>query len=298
MSTAEHNEDHEARICALEDRRTVLGGRAYFGAEGIAQRHLFGSVASPNSLPSQYAAFTQEVSARETCIAAGPNCARTYVVSLTGREIQRSLNDGSAAPLPLQAFSQVPAGAILVPRTQLKYAISAHLHSGTRRFFADSGQSFEIQANRICIDWLGPQSIVEVTDQTRAAIPNQSGFLIDVLLGASAAAIEDPIGNTSFTFTTHLFVPATEQGTVIIPPFATDVMIYQAALLGTASVMWTQWYGDPAVLAPAIEMAALPFIPGRRRTEQESVLPDATHLQSDLDPDLDRWFALRWTIRP
>lgn len=293
MSDTELLTEIRDAICALRDRRDGLGGRVYYGAEGIAQRHLFGSVASPNGDPSEYVDFTNFQSHRETCIAAGPSCARTYVVSLTGREIQRTTLELPLGPLPLDAFSNPPAGLQITPRSQLKFAISAQLHSGTRRFFADAGQSFEIQANRICIDWMGPPSIVEVTDQTRASIPSQEGLLVDALLGASAAAIEAPIGMPSFTFTTHLYVVAGTQGVVTIPPFATDVTIYQSLTLGTSSVAWTQLYGT------ALELGTIPFLPGRRKSEPEIVLPDATHLQSDVAADgADRWFTLRWTCRP
>lgn len=298
MNDTEKLDEILARLCAQDGRRD-LGGRVKYGPEGIAQRHLFGSVASPNAAQNQYATFDQAEGHREVCVAGGHGCARTYVVSLTGREIQRSSNDGSFAPLPLQAFDQLPAGAVLAPRSQLKFRISAQLHSGQRQFFADAGQSFEIQANCICIDWWAPSAFVEVTDRTLATISEQSGFVIDALLGASAAAIEDPIGMPSLTFTTHLVVTAGTQGVVQIPPFATDVTIYQAFTLGTASTMWTQWYGDPSVLAPAIEMGAMPFLPGLRKTQPEMVLPDATHLQSDIAADgADRLFTLRWTCRP
>jgi hypothetical protein len=270
-----------------------LGGRIYYGCEGTAVRHLFGAVASPLAVPGNYLPFTQAVSFRETCIPGG--CARTFVVSLTGRELQRLGSEAVFLPLTLADFTTVPAGVTLTDRSQLKFRINAQLDSGTRRFVVDANQTFEVQANSVCIEWVAPANFVEVAG--RPVVPAIGGFVIDALLGCSAAAIEDPLGNTTCTFTSHLYVTAATRGIVTVPAFATDVTIYQAATLGASAVMWEQHYGNPTV-AGSLEAGAIPFILGQRRTEQEQVLPNVSHFRSDIDPASDRWFILRWTIRP
>lgn len=273
------------------------GGRVMYGSEGLAQRHLFGSVATPTPTAIDYQAFTQEQSHREVCIA-NSHCARTWVVSLTGRELQRTASESILSPLPLTAFDRPPAGSSYAARTQLKFGISAQLDSGLRHFFADANQSFEVQANRVCISWLAPANFVEVTDTVVPPDRLRSGFVVDALLGASAAAIEAPLSNATFSYTTHMYVPLGTRVVQAIPPFACELTIYQSATLGNAAVMFEQLYGDPNIPITAIECGAIPFIVGQRRTQQEQLIADATHIRSDIEPNADRWFTLRWTIRP
>lgn len=161
----------------------------------------------------------------------------------------------------------------------------------------DANQSITIVAQDVCIDWLGPAGTRDVQGwnaEQRANAP-LSGLAIDCFLDISLTRIESaPGANSTVTLTKHLFVPAATIGAIAIPAYAQSVTISQEPTLGTASVMWTQIYGNPAFLT----LAALPFIPGQRQTTQQSLLSNASHLRTDIDPDFARFFTLAWVIRP
>lgn len=265
-------------------------GRVQPFAAGMGVIRLFGSMGATVDV---YPAFTKQVAMKNVC----EGCPRTWVVTLTGREIQRFSSETPLRALLLADFDNPPVGALSVPRTQLKFAISADLgFAGRRRFFVDAGQTFEVEASRICIDWLAPEIFLPVVDnQSSPPVTPLTGFVVDAMIGAEAAIVENAIGLTEATFTTHLAVAAGTAGNIIVPPYAQQVIVYQNPS-GAASTQWVQAYGV-APVGP-FDIGSLPFIPGERRTEQETLLPDATHLRTDIDPANARFFTMRWTIRP
>lgn len=277
------------------DTHDPLRGRVRFECEGTAVRHLFGSVATPTASQQDYQSVALSVSHRDGKVAGYRGEGRIYVVSLTGRDLIRVSDEVPIGALPLEAFDAPPAGAQVVQRSQLKFEISAYLDSGVRTFRADAGQSFHVEAVRVQASWLAPANFVEVYGANLAASGTRTGMVIDSQLGCSIAATESSVGDDEIVYTTHLYAPANTQPAAAIPAFADRVTIYQADT-GAASVLWTQHYGDPAIAS--LQACTLPWIGGARRTQPESVMHDATHLQPDLDVDNDRFFTLRWSIRP
>jgi hypothetical protein len=235
-------------------------------------------------------------------------CGHLFLISTTATEIQRS-GAGNIGPLAAAAFQDsapLPATASrTLNRTQLKCAVTAQVGSGRRRFFMDFAQSIELNALSICVDWVAPGNFVEPpvvltngTNPLPVPVRNGAALVVDAQIGIEIAELESSSGNASqCNFTTNLAVAANTQATIAIPPFARALTIYQTSA-GAASTIWSQWYGDPAVVASAVEVGSLPFIPGQRKTEPEIDLPNSTHLRTDLDALAARFYTLRWTIRP
>lgn len=213
-------------------------------------------------------------------------------------EILRSAEELTLFPLNnVNVFnpnSALPAGAVRAPgRSQVKLNITAEASTTARTWQQDVGQTLEVNADCIGISYFVPDNFYEVPGLT---MPARSGLVVDVYLSVSLNRLEQSVGNNEAILTTNLFVPGGTQGVVTVPAFAREVTIYQTTD-GIASALWTQWYGNPAVVAGSVQAGVLPWIAGSRRTEQESLLPDVTHLRTDLD-DLDRFYTLRWLIRP
>ena len=219
-------------------------------------------------------------------------------------EILRSAAEATIAPIgSVGAFGPgniLPAGATRVRgRSQVKLRVNAEASTINRQWDQDVGQTLEVNADSVCVEYLVPSNFVEITSTNQNSTTIlRSGLVLDVWLSISLNRLESPIGigDGTVTLTDNLQVPANTQGTIRIPPFAIAVTIYQTTG-GGASAAWTQWYGDPAVTAGSIAVGQLPFIAGARRTQQESVLPNATHLQTDMDA-ANRAYILAWTIRP
>lgn len=269
--------------------------------------HLFGSVAPLEEFPQlSYLPIPEGGTGWwPKCPDAQP-CAITWLVSLTGLELQRNSEDAvPLAPLDESLFhfpNALPAGVSRSRQTQLKAVITANVGSGERRFFCDLNQSIELQAGSVSVDWMAPSNAANSFVNAGTAnvrpipVPTRIGFVVDALVGVEVARIEDPIGLRDVHFTNHLIVAADTRGTIVVPPFATKLTIYQAATLGSASTQWEMHYGDPAILT-SIEHGTIPFIPGARKTEPEIDLGDVEFLRTDQD-DENRFFTLRWTIRP
>lgn len=269
--------------------------------------HVFGATTIGDT--GAYDAFTERGSMwppEGHCFDA--RCGHLFLISTTATEIQRS-GQGNIGPLTAAAFQDnapIPATASrTLNRTQLKCAITANVGSGRRRFFMDFAQSIELNAISVCVDWMAPANFVEppvvLTNGTNVLpvpVRNGAALVVDAQIGIEVAELESSSGNASeCTFTTNLIVAADTQPTIPIPPFARAVTIFQTTA-GASSTMWTQWYGDPAVVGSAVQAGALPFIPAQRKTEPEIDLPNTTHLQTDLDALAARFYTLRWTIRP
>lgn len=295
----------DGRGADCEDMRGRVARRGVFKGA----MHLFGSV-SPNRELAQigYLPIPEAGSGWWPKCPPAAACASTWLVSTTGDEIQRSISEEAVGPLHENLFlpqNALPAGASRsIGRTQIKAVITANTGSGERRFFADVGQAIEIQADTVSVDWMAPSDEtnqffdVGMAGKRPTPEPTAVGIVIDARVGVEVALIENPIGLFDVVFTNHLVVPLNTRGTIPVPPFARAVTINQAATLGAASVQWEMHYGDPALLATTVEHGAIPFIPGLRKTEPGIELGDTTHLRTDTDANANRFFTLRWTIRP
>jgi hypothetical protein len=257
---------------------------------------LFGSIADPAS-PDGYFPIARIVGNWQPH---GLDCGcGLWMVQSSVVEILRS-SEGSN-PLPLTSFGDgiaLPAGAVRVRgRSQVKLWVSAEVSTINRQWFQDVGQTIEVNADCVCLGYGVPNNFVEITPlNENSTTLIREGLVVDVWLSVAITRLEAPVGDNEVCFTNNLFVPANTQRSIAVPPFAREVTIYQTTA-GAASALWTQWYGDPLVVAGSVQAGALPWLAGQRRTEQESVIPDVTHLLTDMDA-ADRFFTLRWVIRP
>jgi hypothetical protein len=263
---------------------------------------LFGSIFNPAS-PDGYIAPDRIVGEWQHHIRDDCECG-AVVIQTSVTEILRSSTEPAAlTPLPLVAYaspnSNLPAGATrAVGRSQVKLRLSAEISTIGRQWFQDAGQTIEVLADCVSVSYFAPSNFVEITAANETSTTIQAhGLVIDTQISVSICRLEQSIGIPSVAYTQNLFVPAESSLTIAVPPFATEVLIYENAL-GAASTAWTQWYADPAVTAGAVQAGLLPFIPGQRRTQQETLIPDVTHLQTDADLNADRFFTLLWTVRP
>lgn len=285
-----------------------MGGRVARRGVYKGAMHVFGSVSPNREFPQLgYLPIPEGGNGWWPKCPPSAICARTWLVSTTGDELQR---DSAVAVGPLHESLFLPSNALpagvsrSIGRTQVKAVITANTGSGERRFFCDVGQAIELQADTVSVDWMAPGNAtnqfvdVGMADHRPTPAVTATGLVIDARIGCEAAIIENPIGIFEVVFTNHLVVAANTRGTIVVPPFARSVTIYQAATLGAASVQWEMHYGDPAILAVTVEHGTIPFIPGLRKTEPEIDLGDATHLRTDTDANANRFYTLRWTIRP
>lgn len=267
------------------------------GAKGA---HLFGSIATDGNEPqATYADPSIFGALWRDCISGIPGL---WQITTTAKEYRRLITEAGVVALPDTAISDIPAGvAPFTRRTVVQARVQANDGADERVFDMDANQSIAIVAQEVCVYWLGPSGMVDLlhfTAAQRNAI-TRSGMVIDCFFGLSLSRIEQqPGSNESVTLTRHLFVPATTRGSIAIPSYARAVTIFQEPTLGTSSVMWTQTLGDPNGGSGFMTLAALPFIPGERKTEPEELLPNASHLWSDVDNQFDRFFTISWLIRP
>jgi hypothetical protein len=274
-----------------------LAGRARpYEGRGV---HLFGTLASPSS-STGFLQPTKRIG-RWAQRGAG-DCCGLWMIETTIVEIIRGVSEIPLTPLPDIDFGNgvpLPTGAVRVRnRGQLKLVVNAEMAASDREFFMDTNQTLEVSASCICGEYFVPENFVDVTQFTAAelaAVPAVTGLVVDAMLYVAFTRLEQSVGDRECTYTTHLHVPADTSGVIPIPPFATEVTIYQDTQ-GAASAQWTQWIGDPSVGLP-LQIGTIPWVLGQRKTLEEIVLPDATHLQTDQDVD-QRFFTMRWTIRP
>jgi hypothetical protein len=257
--------------------------------------HLWGSLTATGDQP----AILDAVPGSQFFRACPPTFGGVWQITTTAIEYRRDAGEGTLLPLADIAISQVPAGLAFTRRTVMQLQVFANDGVDTRMFFMDANQSITIVAQEVCVRWMAPPGTQDIEGRTVPADRNlpRAGLVIDAFVGTSLSRIEQPPGdNSSVIFTTHLAVPATVRGVVEIPPYAQEVTVYQAATTGTASVSWEQHYGNPNT--GSVEVGALPFMPGLRRTQPESGMFNASHLRTDIDPDNARFFSLRWVVRP
>lgn len=272
-----------------------LGGRA---AESCAQRraHLWGTVATDDDSP--WASFAIPFIESETVL---DDCDHgLWQVTTSVTEYLRSAGEGTLNPLQEQAINDPALGvpANFSQRSQIKLRLQCSDGVAKRQLDMDLNQSVMVVARKLCASWLFPAGTRDVTGlQTQGPAFALGGFVLDSFVGISFTRCEESLGTETAIFTTHLFVAQNTQGVARIPAYARSVTIYQAASIGNASVMWTQHYGNPTVAS--IEIGALPFIAGARKTQPEEIVPDAQFLRSDIDADPNgRFFTLVWSIRP
>ncbi len=264
---------------------------------------LFGSIADPAS-PAGFLTPNRMVGTWQPQLPLGCGCGLMMVQSSVV-QITRSSDEGVLL-LPLSQdigifdnSAALPAGASRSPgRSQVKLYIAGEASTNARRWYQDVGQTVEFNADCAGVSYFVPSNFYEVAPGQ--PMPGRDGLVVDVYLSVSIYRLEQAVGNNEVIYTQHIYIPAPEEGVssavIPVPPFATEVTIYQN-LLGIASAMWTQWYGDPSVVPLAVQAAGLPWIAGARRTQQESLLPDVTHLRTELD-NSERFYTLRWVIRP
>lgn len=275
----------------------VFSGRSRPAASKLA--HVWASVSPTAATPGNYIIpFVEGSQLFRKCHVAGEP--GNWQITTTAVEYQRDSNEGPALlPLPDTAITQIPAGLNPVRRTQIQLFVTASDGAGIRKFYMDCNQSLSITAQECCVHWFWPPNSVDVQGllpPPRDAL-TRTGLVVDAFIDAGVSRIESaPGSNSTCTFTTHLSVAAGQVGVTEIPPYAQAVTIYQALALGSASVVWTQHYGDPTT--GSIEVGAFPFIVGQRRTQQAGFLGNVTHLVTDVDPDNARLFTLVWLIRP
>lgn len=223
-----------------------------------------------------------------------------WQITTTAAEYRRSAGEATLLPLPDDAYQQVPAGVDpFTRRSSIQLEVSANDGVDFRLFQMDCNQSVVVVAQDICINWWGPPSTRDVQGKyAPSERPPLTGFVIDSFVGISLSRVESAGVNNAVTLTKHLYVPAGTRGSIPIPAYAQEVTIYQEPTLGIASVAWTQTLGDPNGVSGFLPMAALPFIPGQRRSQISTILPNVSHLWSDIDPDTPRFFTLVWTVRP
>lgn len=218
-----------------------------------------------------------------------------FQITTTAVSYIRNVGEVPTLPLANTANTQVPAGLNFTRRTQFQLRVFANDGVDIRQFDMDANQSVVVVAQDVCVAWLGPPGTQDVSV---TAGSTRVGLVQDCFIGAALSRVEEsPGNNSSVILTRHLYVPEETQLSVEIPSYATEVTIYQEPTLGNSAVMWTQTAGNLNSATGGMSMAALPFIPGQRRTQQQSILGNCTHLQSDVDSE-ERFFTLVWTIRP
>lgn len=266
----------------------VVLGRSF--SLGQRYSHLWASFSAENH--DTYADPVSGPQFFRDCADVGPGL---FQITTTAVSYIRNVGEVPTLPVANIVNTQVPAGLNFTRRTQFQLRVFANDGVDIRQFDMDANQSLAIVAQDVCIDWLGPPGTQDVSV---TAGTTRVGLVQDCFLGAALSRIEGtPGANSTAILTRHLFVPADDQLSIEIPPYATEVTIYQEPTLGNSAVMWTQTAGDLNSAAGGLSMATLPFIPGQRRTQQQSILGNCTHLQSDADTE-DRFFTLVWTIRP
>lgn len=277
------------------DQLGVLGGRSSI----VASRgfHLWGSI-EPGAQWTSWANPVLGGDLFRPCGLPGG----LFQVSATASEYRRVNRLVGLLPLAEEAITQTPPGVTpATARTVMQLACMANDGVDTRMWFMDANQSVVVCAQNVCVRWMGPPDTRDVSNlptATRETL-RRFGLCIDSFLGVSVTRIEGtPGSNSECCFTNYLSVAANTRGVIEIPPYAQRLTIYQEPTQGTASVAWTFTLGDPNGVSGFEATGALPFIAGLRRTQQESVVGNSSHLWTDTDPDFARFFTLRWTIRP
>lgn len=279
----------------LSDGVPFLGRSVGIGSK---YAHLWGASATPAATQANLLNNVQGDIFVPVCDSPGG----LFQITTTAREFQRNSGEGNLLPLSDQAVGNPPAGTDPpTSRTQVAIRIIANDGTSQRQFDMDANQSICVVAHSVCVWWLAPLDTRDVQNwnDTQRLTVRRTGFVFDAYIAAAVSRIEAPPGdNSSVLLTQYLVSAAGTTPSIPIPNYAKAVTIYQASTAGVSSVAWTQWLGDPNGAAGSIEIGALPFLPGLRKTQPNSELGHATHLRADIDPNTARLFTLVWTIRP
>lgn len=285
----------------LEDREGPVRGWGQCFRHTM-NRHFFGSVTSDPLGPSTYEAATLGRFLDDFCCPEP----QPHLMLLTVDAIEVIRVAGEpVTPLTGQQIltgSALPAGALRIQnRSQLKVRVSINRGTMQHRFLMDMNQQIEFHAVSVGIDIVGASNLVEVNMDRSSlgpsvpAAPLRAGLVIDELVGQTVARIEAPTGLRDVIFTENVFVAANTREVLEVPPYATDLTVYQSSI-GAAETVWEMHYGDPTV--GSVEAGTIPWIVGARKSEPLIEFPNVTHLRTGIDVDNGRFFTLRWTIRP
>lgn len=224
---------------------------------------------------------------------------QVWLVTMQGRELANvpiAINGGAIALPSLPSFAVPPlAGQIVLEQSQYRMRLDVVGRYGSQRLVVDTNSPpFEVTGRGITATLLVPATHVQiVTGAEQLAFG--AGTVIDSLVGIALSRIEQSSGKRVATLTDHLTAALNVQATIQVPPKARDVTIYQTAG-GVASPSWQMIWGD---VATGVVAGNLPFIAGGlRRTEQLSIPPNVTLLQTDNDPLNARAWTLVWSIHP
>lgn len=269
----------------------LMGGRLQqLVAHGF---HLWGQYATDaEDVPASWLQPTAEIPIGRPCM----DMPGLFQICTSVHEYRRVDRQNPLLPLPDTAWSVVPPGvAPYTSRTMLKVRVMAVDGVDQRFFWMDANASVAVQADTCCA-WIvaptGTRDVQSLVGEQRN-LP-LDGLAFDSFIGASISRIENtPGNNSSVPYTQQVYVPRETQLAFEVPPYAQDLTIYQA-LQGNPSTTWEWMLGTGGAF---VGLGAVPFDGGTRRTPPSEV-PACTHLQSDIDLDTDRFFTLRWTIRP
>lgn len=278
-------------------------------------RHFFGSYATPSASPTNKLPYVVKSSLRWYCCSeedqdcADENiggCGRTWLIGsdvtevLRGSEVQMEPLSGGQVD-GSESLPEAPAQPAVrnQNRSLLKLQVILNRWGGEHVFFMDTNQWLEVESTDVTFRLYAPSNFEEIgTGRARPnPLPTRTGLVGDALIGTAAIEIEAPTSpnKNSVIFTENLFVADNTRQVIRVPPFARSVTIYQNPL-GVPAVVWVGRYSDPNI-TDSIEAQSLPFIVGLRKTEPLEILPDVTHLETDLAVG-DRFFTLQWDIVP
>lgn len=273
-------------------------GRARVLGKPRAMVHLFGSIASAGT-PATYIQPDQGRGSREgkTDIKKGACEERLHLVSTRVREV---LRDGTQAPLtPLDEIDfEVTDNATISESSVLRIRVLVKSDSLESVYIIDAGQSWELYAEEVDLEILGPLGTRSVPRDGAAF--TASGTVFDSLLTSRILGIERGTGAGIAKFSEQVPVPA---GAVVVRPIPNGAQ-WVVGHMGLDGVLppSTQWMcGDSSVIGEpaAFEVGLLPWdgFGGQPRTIQQPVPAGASHYRINADGANARIFSFVWGIR-
>lgn len=275
----------------VEEHQQVLGGRGQLRCSPM-NRHTFSATFSNAEGPpvlnpiGQHQGF-QELSMRT-------HDPRTYCIKSAGYDILRSSILG-VLPLRLSELQNLPAGAVLALKSQIKMAIRLWDYVDRQPILIDWGQEVEVLCETLQIGINGPDNLIYVPpDNDRAFFDAQpgsvrTGSVVDSVLDISVWAVEETRNLNRAILTTNHIIAATTNPVIQVPTNAIAVTGYQSAL-GAATASWQMFYGTLNAVG------SIPWV-ARKTVDDEIPLPNVSHLQPDIDPVNNRTFTLSWVIQ-
>lgn len=222
-------------------------------------------------------------------------CEKLWRIRSAGKCIQR-FTEGTS-PLTENQFnaSQLPAAASQGGSGYFKLAINVSTSAFNSSFIIDVGQTLDIYAYSVNTSLVGPTGMEEVTPGNIGTL-TASGLTLDARIGAALLQVEESVSNKEAKFTQHIIVLNSTQSVIAVPNGAVSVRIIQSPA-GPNSGDWTRFIGAPGILTTPFPTGRIAFFQGGSIAEHWEV-GDETHLQTDQNNNVDRFFTLVWTIRP